>query len=77
VRDDAVTRPHRGALYLHVPLDPRSVMVFSGLALKVFGSAVKFVAMAVAPVVGVLVWGAVEDGMDKRKDKNKDAGRSS
>jgi len=47
-------------------------MVFSGLALKVLGSAVKFVAMAVAPVVGVLVWGAVEDGLDKRKYRNKD-----
>ena len=47
-------------------------MVLSGLALKVFGSAVKFVAMAVAPVVGVLVWGAVEDGLDKRKYRKKD-----
>lgn len=45
-------------------------MVFSGLALKAFGSAVKFVAMAVAPVVGVLAWGAVEDGIDRRKSRN-------
>ncbi|MDD7918715.1 hypothetical protein [Actinomycetospora callitridis] len=47
-------------------------MVLSGLALKVLGPAVKFVALAVAPVVGVLVWGAVENGLDKRKDENKD-----
>lgn len=47
-------------------------MVFSGLALKVLGSAAKFVAMAVAPVIGVLAWGAVEDGMDRRKNTNKD-----
>jgi len=52
-------------------------MVFSGLALKVFGSAVKFVAMAVAPVVGVLAWGAVENGMDKRKNRDKDDATSS
>ncbi|WP_328307983.1 hypothetical protein [Actinomycetospora sp. NBC_00405] len=44
-------------------------MVLSGLALKVLGSALKFVAMAVAPVVGVLAWGAIEDGRDKRKTK--------
>ena len=43
-----------------------------GLARKVLGSAVTFVAMALAPVVGVLAWGAVEDGMDKRKTRNKD-----
>lgn len=47
-------------------------MVLSGLALKALGSAVKFVAMAVAPVVGVLAWGAVENGIDKRKKKDKD-----
>ncbi len=46
-------------------------MVF-GLARTVLGSVVKFVAMALAPVVGVLAWGAVEDGMDKRKTRNKD-----
>ena len=47
-------------------------MVLSGLALKALGSAVKFVAMAVAPVVGVLAWGAVENGIDKRKKRDKD-----
>ncbi|WP_433038299.1 hypothetical protein [Actinomycetospora sp. CA-053990] len=47
-------------------------MVLSGLALKVLGSVVKFVAVAVAPVVGVLAWGAVEDGIDKRKNRNED-----
>ena len=52
-------------------------MVLSGLALKVLGTAVKFVALAVAPVVGVLVWGAVENGMDKRKYRNKDDATSS
>jgi hypothetical protein len=52
-------------------------MVLSGLALKVLGPAVKFVAMAVAPVVAVLVWGAVENGLDKRKYESKDDATSS
>ena len=52
-------------------------MVLSGLALKALGSAVKFVAMAVAPVVGVLAWGAVENGIDKRKNRDKDDATSS
>jgi len=47
-----------------------------GLARRVLGSAVTFVAMAVAPVVAVLAWGAVEDGIDKRRTRKGDAPRS-
>ncbi|MDD7965453.1 hypothetical protein [Actinomycetospora lemnae] len=42
-------------------------MVITGLALRVLGPAVKAVAVAMAPVVAVLVWGAVENERDKKK----------
>jgi uncharacterized membrane protein len=49
-------------------------MVILGFALKISTFAVKVAAMAVAPVVAVLAWGAVEQGMDKRKNKTVEAG---
>jgi hypothetical protein len=49
-------------------------MVILGLALRISGLAMKVAAMAVAPVVAVLAWGAVEDEMDRRKNKIAEAG---
>ena len=49
-------------------------MVILGFALRFSGFALKAAAMAVAPVVAVLAWGAVEDEMDRRKNKTVDAG---
>lgn len=49
-------------------------MVILGFALRISGFALKVAAMAVAPVVAVLAWGAVEDEMDKRKNKIAEAG---
>jgi hypothetical protein len=50
-------------------------MVILGFALRIFGFALKVAATVAAPVVAVLAWGAVEDGMDKRKNKTTEAGR--
>jgi hypothetical protein len=52
-------------------------MVILGFALKLSGFAVKVAAMAVAPVVAVLAWGALEQGMDKRKNKTAEAASGS
>ena len=49
-------------------------MVILGFALRISGFTVKVAAMALAPVVAVLAWGAVEDEMDKRKNKTVEAG---
>jgi hypothetical protein len=49
-------------------------MVILGFALRISGFVLKVAAMAVAPVVAVLAWGALEDEMDKRKIKNAEAG---
>jgi hypothetical protein len=51
-------------------------MVILGFALKGFGFASKFVAMAVAPVVAVLAWGAIEQARDTGKTPTTDAGTS-
>lgn len=50
-------------------------MVILGFALKLLGPASRFVAMALAPVVAVLTWGAIEQARDKRKS-TVDAGTS-
>ncbi|PVZ14999.1 hypothetical protein [Actinomycetospora cinnamomea] len=44
-------------------------MVILGLALRALGPGVKAVALAMAPVAAVLAWGAVQNEMDKRKNK--------
>jgi hypothetical protein len=44
-------------------------MVILGFALRIVGFASKVAAMVAAPVVAVLAWGAVENEMDKRKNK--------
>jgi hypothetical protein len=49
-------------------------MVILGFALRISGFVLKVAAMAVAPVVAVLAWGAVEDEMDRRKNKTVEAG---
>ncbi len=46
----------------------------SGFALKITGYVVKVGAMALAPVVAVLAWGAVEQERDKRRNKTATAG---
>jgi hypothetical protein len=50
-------------------------MVILGFALKGVGLTSKFVAMALAPVVAVLTWGAIEQARDTRKPTT-DAGPS-
>ncbi|MDT7742722.1 MAG: hypothetical protein QOE59_1800 [Actinomycetota bacterium] len=52
-------------------------MVILGFALRISGFAFKVAAMAVAPVVAVLAWGALEDEMDKRKNRTAEAGMGS
>lgn len=47
-------------------------MVIVGSALRFLVPVLKFVGMAVAPVLAVLAWGAVEDEIDRRKNRNKD-----
>jgi hypothetical protein len=49
-------------------------MVILGFALKNLGLALRVAAMVAAPVVAVLAWGAIEDQMDKRKNKDAEAG---
>jgi hypothetical protein len=44
-------------------------MIIRGLALKGAGVASKFIAMALAPVLAVLAWGAVEQAIDDRHDQ--------
>ena len=44
-----------------------------GFALKILGYVVKGATMALAPVVAVLAWGAVEQEMDKRRNKTTTA----
>jgi hypothetical protein len=61
------------------PHDRRSVMI--GLAPKIAAMlaapVLKLAAMVAVPVVAVLAWGAVEDGLDKRKNRDKDDAMSS
>jgi len=52
-------------------------MIIFGFALKFVGFALKRAALVAAPVVAVLAWGAVENEMDKRKNKDKDDATSS
>jgi hypothetical protein len=62
--------------YLDLPRDPRrSVMVILGLALKALGFGSRVAAMVAAPVVAVLAWGAIENGIDKRKNKTIETGK--
>ncbi|MFC5061933.1 hypothetical protein [Actinomycetospora atypica] len=44
-------------------------MIIRGIALKGAGVVSKYVAMALAPVVAVLAWGAVEQAMDDRHNQ--------
>jgi uncharacterized membrane protein len=48
-------------------------MVILGFALRISGFVVKVAALAVAPVVAVLAWGAVQDQLDKTKNKTAEA----
>ncbi len=48
-------------------------MIILGFALKFLGPALRVAALVAAPVVAVLAWGAVEQGLDKRKN---DAGEA-
>ncbi|GAA4879580.1 hypothetical protein [Actinomycetospora straminea] len=50
------------------------MVIIVGLVLRVLGPAVKALAVALAAVAAVLAWGAVEDGMDKRKNKAVEVG---
>jgi hypothetical protein len=43
-------------------------MVILGLALKVLGPGLRSLAMALLPVAAVLGWGAVQQGLDNRKN---------
>lgn len=45
-----------------------------GIALKIFGTASRVAAMVAAPVAAVLAWGAIENVLDKRKNKAIEAG---
>jgi hypothetical protein len=49
-------------------------MVILGLALKTLGFASRVAAMVAAPVVAVLAWGAIENQMDKKKNKPVETG---
>lgn len=49
-------------------------MIIVGLALKTLGFASRVAAMVAAPVVAVLAWGAIENGIDKRKNKTVGTG---
>lgn len=49
-------------------------MVIVGLVLKLLGPAIRALALALAPVVAVLVWGAVEDVRDRRRNKPVEVG---
>ena len=49
-------------------------MVILGFALKIVGFASRVAAMVAAPVAAVLAWGAIEDGLDKRKNRSTEAG---
>jgi hypothetical protein len=49
-------------------------MVVLGVALKIVGFASRVAAMVAAPVVAVLAWGAIEDELGKRKNRNTEAG---
>ena len=48
-------------------------MVILGFALKIFGFASRVAAMVAAPVVAVLAWGAIEDELDRRKNRSTEA----
>jgi hypothetical protein len=49
-------------------------MVILGLALKSLGFASRVAAMVAAPVVAVLAWGAIENELDKRKNRSTEEG---
>jgi hypothetical protein len=50
-------------------------MIILGLALKALGYGSRVAAMVAAPVAAVLAWGAIEDGIDKRKNKTIETGK--
>jgi hypothetical protein len=49
-------------------------MIIFGVALRVVGFASRVAAMVAAPVVAVLAWGAIENEIDKRKNKTVETG---
>jgi hypothetical protein len=49
-------------------------MIILGFALKIVGYASRVAGMVAAPVVAVLAWGAIENELDKRKNKTAEAG---
>jgi hypothetical protein len=50
-------------------------MTIVGFALKILGYGSRVAAMVAAPVVAVLAWGAIENGIDKRKNKTVETGK--